>query len=71
LRPGDFSRDPAVVAVLLGYFWGDEALGLRTVLGAALVLISVGVITTTKAQPRGGALTPLRGSPGTGGRSGP
>ena len=39
-----------VVAVLLGYFLGGEALGLRTVLGTLFVLISVVVITTTRAK---------------------
>jgi drug/metabolite transporter (DMT)-like permease len=36
-----------VVAVVLGYFFAGEALGLRTILGSALVLVSVIVITTT------------------------
>jgi drug/metabolite transporter (DMT)-like permease len=39
-----------VVAVLLGYFLGGEALGRRTILGALFVLISVVVITTTRAK---------------------
>jgi drug/metabolite transporter (DMT)-like permease len=39
-----------VVAVLLGYFLGGEALGLRTSLGTLFVLISVLVITTTPAK---------------------
>jgi drug/metabolite transporter (DMT)-like permease len=39
-----------VVAVLLGYFLGGETLGRRTILGALLVLISVVVITTTRAK---------------------
>jgi drug/metabolite transporter (DMT)-like permease len=39
-----------VVAVLLGYFLGSEALGRRTILGALFVLISVVVITTTRAK---------------------
>jgi drug/metabolite transporter (DMT)-like permease len=39
-----------VVAVLLGYFLGGESLGLRTILGALFVLISVVVITTTRAK---------------------
>jgi drug/metabolite transporter (DMT)-like permease len=39
-----------VVAVLLGYFLGGEALGLRTILGALFVLISVVLITTTRAK---------------------
>ncbi len=36
-----------VVAVVLGYFLAGEALGSRTILGSALVLVSVIVITTT------------------------
>jgi drug/metabolite transporter (DMT)-like permease len=39
-----------VVAVLLGYFFGGESLGARTILGSALVLVSVIVITTTPAK---------------------
>jgi drug/metabolite transporter (DMT)-like permease len=39
-----------VVAVLAGYFLGGESLGLRTVLGTLFVLISVVVITTTRAK---------------------
>ena len=36
-----------VVAVLLGYFLAHEPLGLRTILGSALIVASVIVITTT------------------------
>src|SRR5260370_37895240 len=39
-----------VVAVLVGYFLGGEALGLRTILGTLLILVSVVVITTTQAK---------------------
>ncbi len=39
-----------LVAVLLGYFLGGEALGPRTLLGTLLVLVSVVVITTTRAS---------------------
>jgi drug/metabolite transporter (DMT)-like permease len=39
-----------VVAVLLGYFLGGEPLGRRTILGALFVLISVVLITTTRAK---------------------
>jgi drug/metabolite transporter (DMT)-like permease len=39
-----------VVAVLLGYFMGGEALGLRTILGTLCVLIAVVMITTTRAK---------------------
>jgi len=42
-----------VVAVMVGYFLGGEALGIRTVMGTLLVLVSVVVITTAKkAVPR-------------------
>jgi len=34
--------------VAVGYFLGGEELGLRTILGAGFVLVSVVVITTTK-----------------------
>jgi drug/metabolite transporter (DMT)-like permease len=46
-----------VVAVAVGYFLGGEELGLRTILGTVFVLISVVVITTTKA--RKSAPTPI------------
>jgi drug/metabolite transporter (DMT)-like permease len=39
-----------VVAVLVGYFFGNEALGLRTILGSLFVLVSVVVITTTRSR---------------------
>jgi drug/metabolite transporter (DMT)-like permease len=39
-----------VVAVLVGYFPGGEALGLRTILGTLFVLISFVVITMTPAK---------------------
>jgi drug/metabolite transporter (DMT)-like permease len=49
-RVGTYAYVNPVVAVLLGYFLGGEALGLRTVLGTLFVLISVLVITTTPAK---------------------
>jgi drug/metabolite transporter (DMT)-like permease len=45
-KVGTYAYVNPVVAVLLGYFVGGEALGLRTILGTAFVLISVVVITT-------------------------
>jgi len=39
-----------VIAVALGYFFGGESVGPRTLLGTLLVLISVVVITTTPAK---------------------
>ncbi len=47
-RVGTYAYVNPVVAVLLGYFFGGEALGQRTIIGTALVLVSVLVITTTR-----------------------
>jgi drug/metabolite transporter (DMT)-like permease len=49
-KVGTYAYVNPVVAVLVGYFLGGEALGLRTILGTLLVLISVVVITTTRAK---------------------
>lgn len=49
-KVGTYAYVNPVVAVLLGYFLGGEALDLRTVLGTLLVLISVVVITTMKPK---------------------
>ena len=48
-KVGTYAYVNPVVAVLLGYFVGGEALGLRTVLGSLCILVSVVVITTTRA----------------------
>jgi len=55
-KVGTYAYVNPVVAVLLGYFLGGEALGLRTVLGTLFVLISVLVITTTPARKSEAAL---------------
>jgi drug/metabolite transporter (DMT)-like permease len=49
-KVGTYAYVNPVVAVLVGYFLGGEALGLRTILGTLFVLISVLVITTTPAK---------------------
>jgi drug/metabolite transporter (DMT)-like permease len=49
-KVGTYAYVNPVVAVLLGYYLGGEALGLRTILGTVLVLISVLVITMTRAK---------------------
>ena len=49
-KVGTYAYVNPVVAVVLGYFFGGEALGLRTILGTLFVLISVIVITTTRAK---------------------
>jgi drug/metabolite transporter (DMT)-like permease len=47
-KVGTYAYVNPVVAVVLGYFLGGEALGLRTILGTAFVLVSVVMITTAK-----------------------
>src|SRR3984893_15259055 len=49
-KVGTYAYVNPVVAVLVGYFLGGEALGLRTILGTLFVLISVMVITMTRAK---------------------
>jgi drug/metabolite transporter (DMT)-like permease len=49
-RVGTYAYVNPVVAVLFGYFLGGEALGVRTILGTLFVLVSVVVITTTRAK---------------------
>jgi drug/metabolite transporter (DMT)-like permease len=47
-KVGTYAYVNPVVAVLIGYFFAGEPLGLRTVLGTLFVLISVIVITTAR-----------------------
>jgi drug/metabolite transporter (DMT)-like permease len=49
-KVGTYAYVNPIVAVLVGYFLGGEALSARTILGTFLVLISVIVITTTPAK---------------------
>jgi drug/metabolite transporter (DMT)-like permease len=49
-KVGTYAYVNPIVAVLVGYFLGGEALSLRTILGTLCVLISVIVITTTRAK---------------------
>jgi len=49
-KVGTYAYVNPVVAVLVGYFLGGEALGLRTILGSAFVLIGVGTITMTPTK---------------------
>jgi drug/metabolite transporter (DMT)-like permease len=49
-KVGTYAYVNPVVAVLVGYFFGGEILGMRTVLGTLFVLVSVLVITTTPAR---------------------
>lgn len=49
-KVGTYAYVNPVVAVMIGYLFGGETLGLRTVLGTLCVLISVVVITTAPAK---------------------
>jgi drug/metabolite transporter (DMT)-like permease len=49
-KVGTYAYVNPVVAVLAGYFVGGESLSLRTILGMILILISVVVITMTRAR---------------------
>jgi drug/metabolite transporter (DMT)-like permease len=51
-KVGTYAYVNPIVAVLVGYFLGGEALSLRTILGTVFVLIGVVVITTTRAKKR-------------------
>ena len=55
-KVGTYAYVNPVIAVLVGYLLGGEALALRTILGTAFVVISVLVITTTPAKKPGATL---------------
>ena len=57
-KVGTYAYVNPVVAVIVGYFLGGETVGPRTLLGTLLVLVSVIVITTTRAKKP--AVLPLR-----------
>jgi drug/metabolite transporter (DMT)-like permease len=49
-KVGTYAYVNPVVAVMVGYFLGGETIGVRTISGTLLVLISVVVITTAPAR---------------------
>jgi len=49
-KVGTYAYVNPVVAVIVGYFLGGETVGPRTLVGTLLVLVSVIVITTTRAR---------------------
>ena len=51
-KVGTYAYVNPVVAVLVGYFLGGEAIGPRTIIGTLFVLVSVVVITTTPKAKR-------------------
>ena len=55
-KVGTYAYVNPIVAVIVGYFLGGEALGLRTVVGTAFILISVVVIRTTRTKKQMAAL---------------
>jgi drug/metabolite transporter (DMT)-like permease len=55
-KVGTYAYVNPIVAVLVGYFLGGEALSMRTILGSVFILISVVVITTTRARKPAAAL---------------
>jgi drug/metabolite transporter (DMT)-like permease len=59
-KVGTYAYVNPVVAVLVGYFLGGEAIGVRTIVGTALVLVSVVVITTTP-KAKGESLRAVEG----------
>jgi len=59
-KVGTYAYVNPVVAVLVGYFLGGEALGLRTILGTTFVLIGVVVITTTRMKKPAAAVPALQ-----------
>ena len=52
-KVGTYAYVNPVVAVVIGYFLGGETIGPRTIIGTALVLVSVVVITTAPAKKDG------------------
>ena len=57
-KVGTYAYVNPVVAVLLGYFFAGESLGLRTILGALCILVSVVMITTAPAKKPAPSLAP-------------
>jgi drug/metabolite transporter (DMT)-like permease len=49
-KVGTYAYVNPVVAVAIGYLFGGEPLGLRTIVGTLFVLVSVLVITTTRTR---------------------
>jgi drug/metabolite transporter (DMT)-like permease len=54
-KVGTYAYVNPVVAVMVGYFLGGEAIGPRTIVGTLLVLVSVVVITTGRASGKQGS----------------
>jgi drug/metabolite transporter (DMT)-like permease len=57
-KVGTYAYVNPVVAVLIGYFFGGEALDLRTVLGTLFILVSVVMITMTRSKKPAATIPP-------------
>lgn len=57
-KVGTYAYVNPVVAVLVGYFFGGEAIGVRTIAGTALVLVGIVVITMTPMQKASAVIEP-------------
>jgi len=49
-KVGTYAYVNPVIAVLIGYFFGGETLGVRTLIGTGCVLVSVVMITTARSR---------------------
>ncbi len=61
-KVGTYAYVNPLVAVLVGYFFGGEGLGSRTILGTALILVSVVVITAMRSGAPASAAAALEKS---------
>ena len=59
-KVGTYAYVNPVVAVILGYFLGGETVGMRTICGTGLVLVSVVVITTAPKRSTGEVARPVQ-----------
>ncbi len=57
-KVGTYAYVNPVVAVLVGYLWGGEAIGMRTIAGTALVLVGIVVITMAPASKASAEIDP-------------
>lgn len=63
-KVGTYAYVNPVVAILVGYFFGGEAIGLRTIVGSVLVLLSViGITTSPSKASRPSTLAAKAGQP--------
>jgi drug/metabolite transporter (DMT)-like permease len=63
-KVGTYAYVNPVVAILVGYFFGGEAIGRRTIVGSVLVLVSViGITTSSKEAGKPSTRTAKVGQP--------